>query len=103
VTTKLHLALRFIVGILGCVFGFLLLPQILLLMQLTAYSITEIQLPLQQGIPIVDWPLFQPGGLPSASLWPVKQVLCHWLRSSQKECLSQKCRTRRGKCRQGRD
>lgn len=54
-------ALRYITGILGCVFAFLLLPQILLLIQLTAYSLVEAQLALQQGIPMVDWPLFQLG------------------------------------------
>lgn len=54
-------ALRYIASILGCVFGFLLLPQILLLIQLTAYSLMEAKLALQQGIPMVDWPLFQLG------------------------------------------
>lgn len=60
--TKLELkALRAIVGILAGVFGFLLLPQILLLVQLSAYSLVEIKLILQEGIPIVDWPAFQLG------------------------------------------
>ena len=54
-------ALRYIVGVLACVFGFLLIPQILLLVQLTAYSLVEAQLALQQGIPIVNWPTFQLG------------------------------------------
>jgi uncharacterized membrane protein len=57
-------ALRYIAGILACVFGFLLIPQILLLVQLTAYSLVEAQLALQAGIPIVNWPTFQLG-LPS--------------------------------------
>ena len=62
INTKIDVkALRYIVGILGCVFGFLLLPQILLLIQLTAYSLMEAKLALQQGIPMVDWPLFQLG------------------------------------------
>ncbi|MCE2926260.1 MAG: DUF2339 domain-containing protein [Rickettsiales bacterium] len=54
-------ALRYIVGVLACVFGFLLIPQILLLVQLTAYSLVEAQLALQKGIPIVNWPTFQLG------------------------------------------
>lgn len=54
-------ALRYIVGMLACVFGFLLIPQILLLFQLTAYSLVEMQLTIQQGIPIVNWPTFQLG------------------------------------------
>ncbi|MES2985246.1 MAG: DUF2339 domain-containing protein [Pseudomonadota bacterium] len=54
-------ALRVIAAILGCVFGFLLLPQIVLLIQLTAYSLIEAKLALQHGVPLVDWPLFQLG------------------------------------------
>lgn len=58
-------ALRSIAGLLSLVFGFLLLPQIVLLLQLTAYSLIELKLNLQQAVPIVDWPLFQLG-LPAA-------------------------------------
>ncbi len=54
-------ALRPIVGLLACAFGFLLIPQIVLLVQLTAYSVMEARLYLQDSIPIVDWPLFQLG------------------------------------------
>ena len=62
INTKVDVkALRYIVGILACVFGFLLIPQILLLFQLTAYSLVEAELTLQQGIPIVNWPTFQLG------------------------------------------
>ncbi|MCK5374876.1 MAG: DUF2339 domain-containing protein [Alphaproteobacteria bacterium] len=58
-------ALRQIAMMLAGVFGFLLIPQALLLVQLTAYSLVEIKLPLQTSVPIVDWPLFQLG-LPAA-------------------------------------
>ncbi|TAF39880.1 MAG: DUF2339 domain-containing protein [Alphaproteobacteria bacterium] len=54
-------ALRTIVGILACVFGFLLMPQMILLVQLTAYSLVEAQFAFQRGIPIVNWPIFQLG------------------------------------------
>lgn len=58
-------ALRKIAILLSGVFGFLLIPQALLLVQLTAYSLVEIKLPLQTSVPIVDWPLFQLG-IPAA-------------------------------------
>jgi len=62
INTKVQVkALRYIVGLLALVFGFLLIPQILLLVQLTAYSLVEAQLALQKGIPIVNWPTFQLG------------------------------------------
>jgi uncharacterized membrane protein len=62
INTKVEVkALRTIVGILACVFGFLLIPQILLLVQLTAYSLVEARLALQADIPIVNWPTFQLG------------------------------------------
>ena len=54
-------ALRIIAAILACVFSVLLAPQILLLIQLTAYSLTEAQLHLQSAVPIVNWPIFQLG------------------------------------------
>lgn len=54
-------ALRQITGLLSLVFGFLLLPQILLLFQLTVHSLTEIKVRIQDSVPIVDWPLFQLG------------------------------------------
>lgn len=59
-------ALRRIAALLGCVFGFLLIPQILLILQLTAFSLVEAELHLQESIPIVKWPVFQLG-LPA--LW----------------------------------
>ena len=66
ITTRISIsALRSIAGLLSLVFGFLLIPQILLLFQLTAYSLVELKLHLQQAVPIVDWPLFQLG-LPAA-------------------------------------
>lgn len=54
-------ALRRVVVLLGVGFAVLLIPQILLLMQITAYSLVEAKLALQQSVPIVDWPLFQLG------------------------------------------
>lgn len=65
--------LRHLVAALAVVFGFLLLPQILLLTQLTVYSLTEAELHLQSTVPIVSWPAFQLG-LPAvmfltAALW----------------------------------
>ncbi len=62
INTKVDVkALRIIVGVLACVFGFLLIPQILLLVQLTIYSLVEAQFSVQRGIPIVNWPTFQLG------------------------------------------
>ncbi|MEM7223843.1 MAG: DUF2339 domain-containing protein [Pseudomonadota bacterium] len=54
-------SLRPIAGILALVFLGLLTPQVLLLVQLTAYSLVEAKLWLQQSVPIVQWPLFQLG------------------------------------------
>lgn len=54
-------ALRSIAMILACVFGALLLPQIVLLLQLTAFSLFETQLSFRDNIPIVNWPVFQLG------------------------------------------
>ncbi|MHC1725001.1 MAG: DUF2339 domain-containing protein [Syntrophobacteraceae bacterium] len=54
-------ALRWIGALLACVFGFLLIPQMILVAQLTAYSLVEAKLYLQKSIPIVNWPLFQLG------------------------------------------
>lgn len=54
-------ALRMISGVLGGVFAFLLLPQIVLLLQLTAFSLFEARLNVQDAVPIVDWPTFQLG------------------------------------------
>ena len=58
-------ALRAIVAVIAIVFGLLLLPQIILMVQLTAYSLVEAKLRLQTSVPIVQWPLFQLG-LPAA-------------------------------------
>lgn len=54
-------ALRHIALILLCIFGFLLTPQILLLIQLTIYSLVEAKLNMNETIPIINWPLFQLG------------------------------------------
>jgi uncharacterized membrane protein len=54
-------ALRALIKILAIIFGFLLIPQLLLLLQLTVYSLTEQSFYPQHDIPIVQWPLFQLG------------------------------------------
>lgn len=60
--TRLPLpTVRLVVALLGIGFAVLLLPQILLLVQITAYSLVEAKLMLQEGIPLVNWPLFQLG------------------------------------------
>ncbi len=52
-------SLRYIAGLLGLTFAFLLLPQIILLVQLSAYSVIGVEWYLQESIPIVDFPTFQ--------------------------------------------
>lgn len=52
-------SLRGIAGLLGLAFAFLLLPQILLLIQLAFWSVLNWRLDLQESIPIVDYPLLQ--------------------------------------------
>ena len=54
-------ALRWIGALIACVFGFLLIPQLLLVVQLAAFSLVEAKLYLQESIPIVNWPVFQLG------------------------------------------
>ncbi|MBF0589142.1 MAG: DUF2339 domain-containing protein, partial [Magnetococcales bacterium] len=54
-------AMRPIIAVMALGFAGLLMPQILLLVQLTAYSLVEAKLHLQQSLPIVQWPLFQLG------------------------------------------
>ena len=62
VATKTRIAtLRPIAGLLGLAFAFLLAPQIMLLFQLAASSLLDIQWQLQDSIPIVDYPSFQLG------------------------------------------
>ncbi len=51
--------LRPIAGLLGLTFAFLLVPQILLLIQLAFYSVLGVEWRLQESIPIVDYPTFQ--------------------------------------------
>jgi uncharacterized membrane protein len=67
IATKTQIpSLRAIAGLLGLTFAFLLLPQIVLLIQLAAYSIIGVEWHLQANIPIVDYPNFQlalPAGL----------------------------------------
>ena len=72
-------ALRAITLVLAMLFGALLVPQILLLVQLTAYSLVEAKLNLQEAVPIVAWPLFQLG-LPAALL-----LGASWLLRRQKD------------------
>jgi uncharacterized membrane protein len=54
-------ALRPLVIALIGVFGFLLVPQVLLIAELAVYSLVEVQMPLTDRLPIVEWPLFQLG------------------------------------------
>lgn len=62
ITTRVDIPrLREIAAVLAIGFGGLLMPQIILLAQLTMYSLFEAQLHLQAGIPMVNWPLFQLG------------------------------------------
>lgn len=60
-------ALRWIAALIACAFGVLLIPQLLLVMQLAAFSLTEAKLNLQESVPIVNWPVFQLG-LPALCL-----------------------------------
>ncbi len=54
-------ALRPIIAVVACMFALLLMPQIILMIQLTLYSLIEAKLRLQSSIPIINWPLFQLG------------------------------------------
>jgi uncharacterized membrane protein len=58
-------ALRYLAALLACVFAFLVSPQILLIVELTAYSLFETELDLQETIPLIASPVFQLG-LPAA-------------------------------------
>ncbi len=53
--------LRPVTGILAVIFAGLLVPQILLLVQLTAFSLLELKLPLQATVPLVEQPLIRLG------------------------------------------
>lgn len=53
--------LRPVTGILALIFAGLLVPQILLLVQLTAFSLVELKLPLQASVPLVEEPLIRLG------------------------------------------
>lgn len=53
--------LRPVTGILALIFAGLLVPQILLLVQLTAFSLVELRLPLQASVPLVEEPLIRLG------------------------------------------
>ncbi len=57
-------ALRYYAALLAGVFGFLILPQILLLIEVAAIGVFETELRFLDMVPIVRWPLFQLG-LPS--------------------------------------
>jgi len=60
VASKTRIAsLRPIAALLGIAFAFLLVPQILLLLQLSIYSIIGVEWRVQESIPIVDFPTFQ--------------------------------------------
>ncbi len=62
-STRLEVkALRPICAILACVFALRLLPQFILLLQLTVYSMVELRLyAVADTVPIVEWPMFQLG------------------------------------------
>ncbi|MDR3556941.1 MAG: DUF2339 domain-containing protein [Syntrophobacteraceae bacterium] len=67
-------ALRWIGALLACAFGALLVPQILLIVQLSAFSLLELRMHLQQSVPIVAWPVFQLG-LPSLCFAAASRLL----------------------------
>lgn len=67
-------ALRLIGALLACMFGFLLIPQVLLVVQLAAFSLVEAKLYLQENIPIVNWPVFQLG-VPSLCFMTASRLL----------------------------
>ena len=54
-------ALRPLAGLTALAFAAVLLPQINLLLQLSTYSLLEVQLAPQSSLPIVNWPIFQLG------------------------------------------
>jgi len=61
INTKVNVkALRYIAGIIACVFGILLIPQIFFLNSLVMHSLFETHIS-SQNIPIVKWPVFQLG------------------------------------------
>ncbi len=65
-TTRVRVeALRALVVVMGFAFAIVLLPQLVLIMQLGAYSLFEARLPLLDSLPMVRWPAFQLG-LPAA-------------------------------------
>jgi uncharacterized membrane protein len=60
IATKTEIqSLRPIAGLLGLAFAALLLPQILLLLQLSLFSIFGVEWHVQESIPIVEFPTFQ--------------------------------------------
>lgn len=62
VNTRVQIrALRWLAFGLSLCFAFIILPQMMLLMQVALYSITEIEWNVQKSVPIVAWPLFQLG------------------------------------------
>jgi hypothetical protein len=76
ISTKVEIrALRAIAGVLAGVFALLLLPQIMLLLELTLYSLTD-DVSLSGGIPIARWPVFQlglPAVLFAGSAWLLRR------------------------------
>lgn len=69
--------LRPLTGALAMIFALLLTPQILLMVQLTVYSMVEAKIHLQSTVPIVEWPMFQLG-IPATmfffSAWLLRQT-----------------------------
>jgi hypothetical protein len=69
-------SLRPIAGLLALAFAFLLLPQILLLMQLALYSVLDWRVYWQETVPIVDYPLLQlalPAGFFLGAAWLLRR------------------------------
>ncbi len=75
VASKTQIAsLRPVAGLLGIAFAALLFPQVLLLVQLSAYSILGIEWHIQASVPIVDYPTFQLA-LPAAMFLAAAYIL----------------------------
>ncbi len=75
-------SLRTIAALLGLVFAFLLLPQILLLIQLAIFSLLDWRVYLQPTLPIVEYPLFQlafPGAMFLLAAYSLRRQADGWL------------------------
>lgn len=75
-------ALRTLTGVAAVAFLLLLLPQVVLLVQLSFYSLFEARLNLLESLPLVNWPFFQLG-IPAALLL----TAAWWLREQRDDKL----------------